>query len=149
MERMGNLMAVLHVLGPMLSGALLMISIFAGSPGVPGAGNAGGGTYGGNAGGGTYGESCCAGVGGDVAAIRRSVEAFAASGTADATTIVFGRERPGLSRLEDPQHRPVAGDRRRRVLLFVKGTNWKAAGASVLTVGGLTLAQAASRSSRR
>jgi len=138
MERMGNLMAVLHVLGPMLSGALLMISIFAGSPGVPGAGNAGGGTYGGNAGGGTYGESCCAGVGGDVAAIRRSVEAFAASGTADATTIVSGESAlafPGWKILSIGLLLVIGGG---GVLLFVKGTNWKAAGASVLTVGGLT-----------
>lgn len=126
MEHLGNVMAALHVLGPLLSGTLLLISIFVASPGAPGTGIVGGATN---------GQPCCARIGDDVAAIRHSVEAFTASGTSDATTIVSGE-----SDLRFPAWPIVAFGLFLAlggavVLWMVKGTRAQAVGASLMTIG--------------
>ena len=129
MEHAGNAMAVLHVLGPLVSGALLMVSIFVAPPGASAVAGAGGGAA---------SQACCAGVADDVAAIRRSVESYAAAGAAGETTVVSGESElmlPGWAIVGLGLFIALAGA---VVLGVAKGGKAQAVGASLLTVGALT-----------
>jgi hypothetical protein len=124
MERTGNVMAALHVLGPLLSGALLLVSIFVGSPKMPEAGSAGGGN----------GVPCCVRIGDDVAAIRHAVEDFTAAGTSDTASVIGESELrfPGWPIVSFGLLLALGGA---ATLWLVKGSRAQAVGASLMTMG--------------
>jgi hypothetical protein len=128
-ERLGNVMAVLHVLGPLLSGTLLLASIFATPLGAPSAGASGGAAA---------SQACCARIADDVAAIRRSVDSFAVAGGSDETTVVKGDSElrlPGWTIVASGLLILLAG-----TIVFFASTDKKAEAAGAALAGiGLTL----------
>lgn len=125
MERLGNIMAVLHVLGPLVSGALLLISIFTASPVALGPATAGG----------ANGQPCCARIGDDVAAIRHSVEAFAAAGSSDETMVVSGTSELRFAAWPIVSLGMLLALGGAVVLWLGKGNKAQAVGASLMTIG--------------